>query len=322
MEFNTNFTYFMFCFTVLLEKKRKDRPREPQPTTERDTPFRGLADSFTLIFSALFDRERLLDQEVWNIALLSPTVSKCNDEWRFSTNHRISLRYVVGNVKFQNCLKYAVLPHALVVKKSYVSCRNKYGVRNINKSLEFKEILTKSIWLHNSSWKCLIWWPLLRKSVNFNSSFIQGTIYSTLDRSTYGSTVLSLDFSCFFSFLLLYTVGRTTWTGESVAKPLPTHKTTKTQNKRTQKSMNWVGFEPMIPPFERMKTVYALDRAVTVIATLDRRKLNKIHSTFIVYAIIQNSIEIHSVLEMTFQRMNKFGVLIIYPFTSVCVKGP
>jgi hypothetical protein len=38
----------------------------------------------------------------------------------------------------------------------------------------------------------------------------------------------------FFSFLILYTVSRTPWTGDQpVARPLPTHRT-QTQNKRTQ----------------------------------------------------------------------------------------
>jgi hypothetical protein len=39
-----------------------------------------------------------------------------------------------------------------------------------------------------------------------------------------------------FSFLTLYTAGRTPLTGDQpVARPLPTHRTTQTQNKRTQK---------------------------------------------------------------------------------------
>jgi hypothetical protein len=39
----------------------------------------------------------------------------------------------------------------------------------------------------------------------------------------------------FFSFLILYTVGRTPWTRDQpFARPLPTHRTTQTQNKRTQ----------------------------------------------------------------------------------------
>jgi hypothetical protein len=40
----------------------------------------------------------------------------------------------------------------------------------------------------------------------------------------------------------LYAVGRTPWTGDQpVARPLPTHRTTQTQNKRTQTSMPRVG---------------------------------------------------------------------------------
>jgi hypothetical protein len=42
----------------------------------------------------------------------------------------------------------------------------------------------------------------------------------------YGSAALLLDFGHFFSFLILYTVGRTPWTGDQpVARPLPTHRT-------------------------------------------------------------------------------------------------
>jgi hypothetical protein len=86
------------------------------------------------------------------------------------------------------------------------------------------------------------------------------------DPSVYGSAVLLLDLDRFFSFLVLYAVGRTPWTGdEPVARPPPTHRITQTQNKRTQTSMPRVGFECTIPAFERAKTVYALYRAATVI---------------------------------------------------------
>jgi hypothetical protein len=57
---------------------------------------------------------------------------------------------------------------------------------------------------------------------------------------------------------LFYTDGRTPWTSnQPVARPLPTHRTTQTQNKRThtQTSMPRVGFEPTIPASERAKTV-------------------------------------------------------------------
>jgi hypothetical protein len=69
-----------------------------------------------------------------------------------------------------------------------------------------------------------------------------------------------------FQFLNLYTIGRTPWTGDQpVTRPLPTHRTTHTQNKRKQTSMPQVGFEPTIPVFERAKTVHALGCAATVI---------------------------------------------------------
>jgi hypothetical protein len=59
-----------------------------------------------------------------------------------------------------------------------------------------------------------------------------------------------------FSFLILYTVGRTNWPGDQpIARPLPTRRTTQTQNKRTQTFMPGVGFEPTTPVFERVKTV-------------------------------------------------------------------
>jgi hypothetical protein len=65
-----------------------------------------------------------------------------------------------------------------------------------------------------------------------------------------------------FQFLNLYTVGRIPWTGDQpVARPIPAHRTIKTQNKRTQTAMPLVGFEPTIPMFEREKTVHALDIA-------------------------------------------------------------
>jgi hypothetical protein len=71
---------------------------------------------------------------------------------------------------------------------------------------------------------------------------------------------------CFFSFVILYTVDRTPWRGDQpVARALPMHRTTKTQNNHTQTYMPRVGFELMIPVFERPKTFYVLDSAATVI---------------------------------------------------------
>jgi hypothetical protein len=82
----------------------------------------------------------------------------------------------------------------------------------------------------------------------------------------YGSTALCWALAALFSFVNLYAVGRTPWTGDlTVTRPQPTHRTAQTQNKRTQTSMPRVGFEPTIAVFERAKTVHSLDRAATVV---------------------------------------------------------
>jgi hypothetical protein len=87
----------------------------------------------------------------------------------------------------------------------------------------------------------------------------------SLSLSLCGSPFL-LDLDLLFNFLIPYTVGMNPWTGDQpVVRPLPTHRTTQTQNKRTQTSMSLMGLEPMTPVFERAKTVHALDRAATVI---------------------------------------------------------
>jgi hypothetical protein len=68
-----------------------------------------------------------------------------------------------------------------------------------------------------------------------------------------------------FQFLNPYIVGRTPWTGyQPKARPL----STRTQNKRRQACMPWVGLEHTILAFERRKTFHALDRAATVIGNV------------------------------------------------------
>jgi hypothetical protein len=91
-----------------------------------------------------------------------------------------------------------------------------------------------------------------------------------------------LDLGHFFSFLILYTVGRTPWTGDQpTARPLPTHRTTQTQNKRTQTFMHWLGFDPTIPVFKRAKTVHTLDRTATVIGRIISYMKIKINLSYI-----------------------------------------
>jgi hypothetical protein len=54
---------------------------------------------------------------------------------------------------------------------------------------------------------------------------------------TYGSTVLFVGPWLIFQILNLYIVGRTAWMEDQpIARPLPTHKTTQTPNKRAQTS--------------------------------------------------------------------------------------
>jgi hypothetical protein len=92
------------------------------------------------------------------------------------------------------------------------------------------------------------------------------SVYLSVCLSVYGCTVVFFNLGRFFSFLILYTVGRTPWTAvQPIARPLRTRRTTQTQNNSTQISMPQVGFEPTIPVFERAKTVHALERAATVI---------------------------------------------------------
>jgi hypothetical protein len=55
---------------------------------------------------------------------------------------------------------------------------------------------------------------------------------------------------------------------QSVARPLPAHRTAQTQHKSMHTSMSQVGFEPTIPVFERAKTVHALDSAAPVVSTI------------------------------------------------------
>jgi hypothetical protein len=83
--------------------------------------------------------------------------------------------------------------------------------------------------------------------------FVCLSIYSCCSHLEYRAPV-----KCFVSlqFLNLKTVDSTPWTGDQPdARPLPTSRTTQTQNKSRQTSMSWVGFEPTTPGFERAKTV-------------------------------------------------------------------
>jgi hypothetical protein len=92
----------------------------------------------------------------------------------------------------------------------------------------------------------------------------------------------------------LYTDGRIPWTGDQpVARPLPTHRTTQTQNKHTETSMPWVGFEPTIPAFERAKTVHALDAAATVIGWLKPTRIKFPWSEILTTVVMTDYMELY-----------------------------
>jgi hypothetical protein len=71
--------------------------------------------------------------------------------------------------------------------------------------------------------------------------------------------------SLLFSFVIFFTDGKTPWPSDQpVARPLPTHRRTQPQNKRTQTPMPRMGFEPTIPAFQWTERVHVSERAATV----------------------------------------------------------
>jgi hypothetical protein len=65
-------------------------------------------------------------------------------------------------------------------------------------------------------------------------------IYLSIYLSIHPLRVLLLDLDRFFRFLILYTVGRTPWTGyQPVARPLPTQKNTNRINAHSHPYLEW-----------------------------------------------------------------------------------
>jgi hypothetical protein len=81
----------------------------------------------------------------------------------------------------------------------------------------------------------------------------------------------SLGLFSFFSFLIFNKVRRIPWTGDQpVARPLPAHRTTQTQNKHTDIHAS-SGIRTHDPSFRASEAVHALDRAATVTGSHDFR---------------------------------------------------
>jgi hypothetical protein len=83
-------------------------------------------------------------------------------------------------------------------------------------------------------------WSGLRVSdSNLSNAGLQ-SLCSSHGKSIYRSTVLLLGFGHFFSFLILYTVGRTLWMGDQpVARPLPTQNKTDRINAHRHSFLEW-----------------------------------------------------------------------------------
>jgi hypothetical protein len=82
-----------------------------------------------------------------------------------------------------------------------------------------------------------------------------------------------------FQFHDHFTDGRTPWTSNQlVARPLPKHRTTQTQNKHThthQIPMHCVGFEPTIPASERAKAVHEIVPLPDVIIIIKSSRIKR-----------------------------------------------
>jgi hypothetical protein len=98
----------------------------------------------------------------------------------------------------------------------------------------------------------------------FSNSYSLSFIHSSMALQPFVGPWPLLQFRILFFFFC--TVGRILWTTDQpVTRPLPTHRTTQTQNKRAHRHIPWMGFEQTIPGFERAKTVHASDCAAILI---------------------------------------------------------
>jgi hypothetical protein len=106
---------------------------------------------------------------------------------------------------------------------------------------------------------------ILRSTLKrINNLFIYSFIHSSMALQPFVVPWPPLQFRNHF-----YTDGRTPWTSDQpVARQLPTHRTTQTENKQTHRHP-WllIGFEPTIPAVQRTKTFHASDRPAIVIGT-------------------------------------------------------
>jgi hypothetical protein len=131
----------------------------------------------------------------------------------------------------------------------------------------FKYLVKENLTYHKSRRSNYVLLCILMRRIN--SMFIQSLIWLWFSIFFLLLALWSIRHSwnalLHFSFFIL--VCRTPWTGDQpVAMPLATQDNTNTEYNQTD--MPSVGFEPIIPVFERAKTLHALDRAATVIGLI------------------------------------------------------
>jgi hypothetical protein len=118
-----------------------------------------------------------------------------------------------------------------------------------------------------SQFMCILKWRLLNWQCQYAIRFIFRAfihnifVFQLLFQPIQGAGLL-------FSSEIIFRDGRTSWTSDQpVARSLPKHRTTQTQNKHIHKhqtSIPCVGFEVTIPVSEWVKTVHDLDRDTIV----------------------------------------------------------
>jgi hypothetical protein len=81
-----------------------------------------------------------------------------------------------------------------------------------------------------------------------------------------GATDYDENLSIFYSFVIIYAVGRTPWAKDQpAARPLPTQDNTNAES--TQTSMPRLELELTTPMFKQAKKLHSSDRAATVVGS-------------------------------------------------------
>jgi hypothetical protein len=167
--------------------------------------------------------------------------------WDVTPHSLVEFTNVSGILLSPSLLEYNTLRNSKIVYASeksvhfYKTIRRHIPRHDLLHSNPFSGSFKKMEFLHQLRVRqplknCTPWNKLISEKVYYNVLLLLLLLlwlYSPL-----------LGLGLFLSFLILYTVGRTLWMGDQpVARPLPTHRTTQTHNKRTQYSHPCLGWD-------------------------------------------------------------------------------